>query len=110
MNIKRGSTQTLQFNVDVDVNNIKELWLTFSKYNDVKYEIFTKTKEDVTFEGNNMIKVPLTQEETLSLNPKNSKRQKVYIQLRVMFNDGTTDHSSVVETAVSYLLKEDVME
>lgn len=105
----RGSTQQLIFNIGINTEEVSQLWLTFSHSNRLNAEIFTKEINDVILDGTT-ITVPLSQEETLALNEYNIKEKVVYIQLRVLLNDGQVLASNVVEMTVSHLLKDGVLE
>ena len=104
----RGSTQNLIFNIGINTEEVSQLWLTFSHSNRLNAEIFTKEINDVILEGTT-ITVPLSQEETLALNEYNIKEKVVYIQLRVLLEDGQALASNVVEIKVSHLLKDGVL-
>lgn len=104
----RGSTQQLIFNIGINTEEVSQLWLTFSHSNRLNAEIFTKEINDVILDGTTFT-VPLSQEETLALNEYNIKEKVVYIQLRVLLNDGQALASNVVEMTVSHLLKDGVL-
>lgn len=104
----RGTTQILTFDIGMNVNEVSQLWLTFSHSNRINSEIFTKTKDDVILDGTTLT-VPLTQEETLALNEYNIKDKVVFVQLRAIV-DGQALASNVVEMTVQHLLKEGVLE
>ena len=105
----RGSTQNLVFNIGINTEEVSQLWLTFSHSNRLNAEIFTKEINDVILDGAS-ITVPLSQEETLALNEYNIKEKVVYIQLRVLLDDGQALASSIVEITVEHLLKGGVLE
>ena len=105
----RGTTQTLKFDIGVDTDEIKSLWLTFSQYNALDAELITKTKDDVTLDGTS-ITVELSQDDTLLLNGANVKDKVIYIQLRALLTDGQALASNVVEMTVAHLLKGGVIE
>ena len=105
----RGTTQVLTFDIGMNVNEVSQLWLTFSHSNKINSEIFTKTKEDVTLSGTTLV-VELSQEDTLELNQYNLNNKIVYIQLRALLNDGQALASDIVEVTVQHLLKGGVIE
>lgn len=105
----RGTTQELIFDVGMNTDEVSQLWLTFSHSNRLNAEIFTKEINDVILSGTT-ITVPLSQEETLLLNQYNLKDKIIYIQLRVLLNDGQALASSIVEMTVNHLLKGGVIE
>lgn len=104
----RGSTQQLIFNIGINTEEVSQLWLTFSHSNRLNAEIFTKEINDVILDGTTLT-VPLTQEETLALNEYNIKEKVVYVQLRVLLEDGQALASNVVEITVEHLLKDGVL-
>ena len=105
----RGTTQELIFDIGMNTEEVSQLWLTFSHSNRLNAEIFTKEINDVILSGTT-ITVPLSQEETLLLNQYNLKDKIIYIQLRVLLNDGQALASSIVEMTVNHLLKGGVIE
>ena len=105
----RGTTQNLKFDIGINADKVSQLWLTFSRYNQENAEIITKTIDEVTLDGTNII-VDLSQEETLLLNDRNLNNKIVYIQLRALLNDGQALASNVVEITVNHLLKGGVLE
>ena len=105
----RGTTQELVFNLGINTEEVSQLWLTFSHSNRLNAELFTKEKDDVVLSGTTMT-VPLSQEETLLLNQYNLKDKVIYIQLRVLLNDGQALASSIVEMTVNHLLKGGVIQ
>ena len=105
----RGTTQELIFDVGMNTDEVSQLWLTFSHSNRLNAEIFTKEINDVILSGTTMT-APLSQEETLLLNQYNLKDKVIYIQLRVLLNDGQALASSIVEMTVNHLLKGGVIE
>lgn len=105
----RGTTQELVFNLGINTDEVSQLWLTFSHSNRLNAELFTKEINDVILSGTTMT-VPLSQEETLLLNQYNLKDKVIYIQLRVLLNDGQALASSIVEMTVNHLLKGGVIE
>ena len=105
----RGTTQELTFDVGMNTDEVSQLWLTFSHSNKQNAELITKGKDDVSLSGTT-IKATLSQEETLMLNQYNLKDKVIYIQLRVLLNDGQALASSIVEMTVNHLLKGGVIE
>ena len=105
----RGTTQKLLFDIGIDVNEVSQLWLTFSHSNIQNSELLNKTKDDVILSGTT-VEVALSQEETLLLNQYNLKDKVIYIQLRALLNDGQALASSIVEITVEHLLKGGVIE
>ena len=80
----RGTTPTIEIELDFSTDVIDALYLTFKQCDEV---VFEKTQDDMeTDEYNlNIIRVKLTQEETLQLQCKNC----VYMQVRAKLIDGT---------------------
>jgi hypothetical protein len=108
MCLKRGTTNTLVFDVGIDTKEISQLWLTFSHFENNDSEVFTKTIKDVILE-NTKINVNLSQEDTLSLNTHNMRETQDFIQLRALMKDGQALASNIVSVNVDKLLKDGVI-
>lgn len=98
--MRRGTTPTNIFNVDVDCTTAESIYVTYSQYGRTKFE---KTIEDIDVTEEEM-SVKLTQEETLKLREGN-----VTIQIRVKFPDGTAIASNLIQTTADKILKEGVI-
>lgn len=107
----RGTTNRLNITIEgVDVKEIKEIWLTFSAEEKLGTEIFTKKKEDLIFDEDGTIICDLTQEETLDLNKYSEKNKCVYVQARLLMNDGMALASPISTMTVNAVLKDGVIQ
>lgn len=77
----RGTTPTIEFELDFDTGLIQEIYATFKQNDSVVLE---KSKDDFTFNGNTA-SITLTQEETLDFQCHNTLK----VQLKIKFNDET---------------------
>lgn len=105
----RGTTPTLTFDIGIDTELIKSVWITFSSNPLSGYELFTLELDRFKLEATT-IKTTLTQEETLALNPHNIAAKEVYIQGRVLTTDNTAMASPIIKVTVESLLKEGIIE
>lgn len=123
--IIRGTTPTHIFDLPLEVSKIADLRLSYAQEVAVeveaeegeaeegaepliKHEIqefITKKKEDVTLEDT-MLKVTLSQEETLEINKSNNV---VFVQLRIRTTDGAVLSSGIMNVEVWDTLNEDVL-
>lgn len=97
----RGTTPQLTFELPIDLSNAAEVWLTFSQEN---REIFTLTKNEMTFLGKKMI-CKLNQKQTLSFDDG----KRVEMQIRVAFGiEKQRDAlvSNIIATSVERILKD----
>ena len=95
MDFKKGNTYSLK--VTTDLTDINKIIFVF---NDIKKTYKSDGTGDVKEEEGILI-IPLTQEETLSL------QKMVEIEVEVKFNDGEVSRSNIVETnALRTLLNE----
>lgn len=99
--MRRGTTPTVKINVDgISVTELDEIYLTFEQRG---LEI-TKRETDITKDtigGKNMLKVNLTQEETLSFKDGN-----IQIQFRAKTLMGTVVASTIVTDTLEHILME----
>ena len=86
--MKRGTTPTHIFTVDVDLTQATVIYLTYKQGSTTVIER-DKTEMTVTSDS---ITVELTQEETLALNTSNA----IQIQIRAGFNDGSRIASDIL--------------
>lgn len=100
--MRRGTTPTLKFNLSIPVDQIASLNIAFAQNNEV---IFEKTLEDCAVDEDNVLKVQLSQEETIKLRAKTN----VDMQIRVLYTDGTADASDVISDFVEDILKDGVL-
>ena len=97
----RGTTPTLTFTLPFEVEQISKISLVFFQSHKL---VFEKTKEDFTFEGNNLI-LKLTEKETLQFNASSNP---VEMQFRVLVN-GDVIASKIMKVEVKRILCEEVL-
>lgn len=105
--ITRGTTPTLEFKINstLDLNDVAEIYVTFSTKAGVKQRECTYSKDDVDidFEHSKVILV-LTQEDTLALSEPSA-----LVQIRLRMNDGMAYASGIIETTIGKILKDGVI-
>lgn len=101
MNIVRGTTPQLTFTCNVSPKDFTICHIAFYQAGTV---IFIKTLDDCTISDNDLI-LTLTELDTLKLIAGN----KVKIQLRVGYADGTRDASNIIETTADKILEDGVL-
>lgn len=97
--MRRGTTPTNVFNLDTDLSDAQALYITYQQDSQTKIE---KTKEDVTFDEDNVMYVTLTQEDTLNL----EEDKYIKVQIRALFTDGSAIASNIITTTVGSILKD----
>lgn len=97
--MRRGTTPTHIFMTAVDLSSATVLYVTYKQLGRIVIE---KSLEDGIALATDHIEVPITQEETLGLNPD----AKVYIQVRAGFSNGARVASRVICTTVGNILKD----
>ncbi len=95
--MRRGTTPTNVFGVDVDCTTASEIYITYVQNGQT---IIEKTIEDTGI-TEKALTVELTQAETLSFGEGH-----VDIQIRVKFPDETALASNIIRTTVERILKE----
>lgn len=98
----RGTTPTLVFNIntELDLNTIKEVWITFDLSPRLTY-----TKDDVEIDDElKTITLNLSQEETLKFN-----KHDVKVQLRFLLEDGNAYASPIKSITVNDILQNGVI-
>lgn len=95
--MRRGTTPTHIFEVDVDLTEAEAIYITYRQVEDV---ILEKTIEDMTIEPET-ITLSLSQAETLAFRVPLA----VSIQIRAKFPDGTAIASNIIHTDVEAILK-----
>lgn len=98
--MRRGTTPTHRFSVDLDLTSADEIYLTYRQ----GCKTLEKTKDDLTVTPE-VVEVALSQEETLLFCDK----EKILIQFRVKFPDQTTVASNIIQTTIGEILKEGVI-
>ena len=109
--MRRGTTPTHNFKVDVDLDNIEAIYITYQQEGDT---IVEKSIEDITIDTEkHVISTTLTQADTLGFNVNNGccfanskKNDKVQIQIRIKYIDGSAIASDVITTGVDEILKD----
>ena len=96
--MRRGTTPTHTFSVDVDLTAAEVIYLTYKQTGKVLVE---KTKDDLTI-TEDQVEVKLTQEETLSFREIGD----VDIQFRARFPDGTAIASNIMTADADKILKD----
>lgn len=104
--MKRGSTPTNEFEVDVDLQTAEAIYITYKQFGNTVIE---KNIDDITIIPGNeetpeILRVKLTQTETLKF-----KIGDVYMQIRVRFPDGEALVSDEMIAPVERVLKEGVI-
>ena len=94
----RGTTPVITFNLPFDVSTIKNCEVYFSQ-NDVL--LITKTMSECVLDGKILV-TTLTQADTLSFD----EDEKLQIQVRFVFTDGTVDATEIIKGRVGKILKD----
>lgn len=97
--MKRGSTPTNTFSVDLDLTGAT----VFITYKQGGKTIVEKTGSDITVTSTSL-ETQLTQEETLAF-----AQGEVEMQIRYVFPDGTADASDIMRTKADRILKDGVI-
>lgn len=87
----RGTTPTIKYNLTIDTSTIVDCIISFKQFN---CEVFNKTFEDVQIQEN-VIRVSLTQEETISFTPG-----KLLTQIKVKTQENKVYASKMIELNV----------
>lgn len=107
MKIISGTTEDIYVRTNVDISSIKEIEIVLS---DCTKEIqIVKNLIDCDEVDGNTLKVRLSDEETLQLNPYNMKTHG-YCQVRMIDDDGVVEANSMLEFDIEPFLKEGVIE
>ena len=105
--IIRGTTPTISFHIDtdLDLNEIAELWITFKSKPGTILKEKTYTQSDVAIDPTtNIIELFMSQEDTLAFSnaPYN-------VQIRMRMNDDLAYASSILEVQIGKILKDGVI-
>lgn len=100
--MRRGTTPTLTFNLPFQSYEYDYVEIYFAQNDEL---LFEKKSSDCVIEGNTL-QVRLTQEDTYKLNAE----EKLEIQLRFGFPDGSVDATDIIKCKVKDILDEEVME
>ena len=98
--MRRGTTPTNTFTVDVDLRQATAMYVTYKQGGTVLLE---KTLEDITV-SEDKIEVELSQEDTLAF-----KNGTVQIQIRAKFVDGSALASNIITVNMNAILKDGVI-
>ena len=99
--MRRGTTPTHTFTVDLDLTTAQEIYLTYEQEQGLEVYEIEKTKADMEITADT-IQVKLTQAETLKFNTTT----KVKIQFRAIFEDGNAVASNIMTASADEILKE----
>lgn len=101
----RGTTPklVLHLTTSIDLNELKEVWVTFESASGLKERTFTKARCTIDAEASTLT-LQLTQEETLEFSAGQLK-----VQARVLLNDESAYASDIVTTTVNEILKDGVL-
>ena len=95
----RGTTPTVTFNLPFNVNTIQNVEVYFAQ-NDER--LFTKGYNDCVLSGTTL-SVTLKQRDTLLLD----EEEKLQIQIRFRFVDGSVDATDIIKDKVGKLLSDE---
>ena len=94
----RGTTPTFVFNLPFDVSTLANCEIYFAQDDTL---FVTKSLSDCVASGN-QITVTLTQSDTLAFDDE----EKLQIQVRFIYTDGTVEATNVTKKKVGQILKE----
>lgn len=97
----RGTTPTHKFNVNVDLTEAR-VYVTYKQRGSVIVERNNEEETNTLTIDSESVVLTLTQEETL----KFYTNEKVDIQIRAVFEDGTAIASSIVSVYTDKILKD----
>ena len=104
--MRRGTTVTNTFGVDVDLTDAAAIYIT---YKQAGYTIIEKTIDDITItedaQGRQTLSVDLSQVDTLAF----AAAIPVQIQIRARLIDNTALASNIINTNVGEILKDGVI-
>lgn len=93
----RGTTPTHTFNVNTDLRTASAIYITYEQN---EKPVVEKTGTAITVNQTTLV-TTLTQEETLKF-----RDERVYIQIRARFPDGSAIASNIITASVDKILKE----
>ena len=97
----RGTTPDITFNLPFDTSTINNVEVYFAQNDEMLLE---KGYDDCTMSGTTLV-VPLTQDDTLLFDYE----EKLQIQVRFLFTDGSVDATDIVKGKVGQILKDGVI-
>ena len=96
--MRRGTTPTIIFNLPFDVSTVRNVEVYFAQNDEL---LVTKGRSDCVLSGKTLA-VTLTQEETLSFD----NDEKLEVQARFVFTDGSVDATDIIKQKVKEILKD----
>lgn len=96
--MRRGTTPTITFNLPFNVSTVRNVEVYFAQNDGL---VFEKDMEDCVLSGTTLA-VTLTQAETLLLDDE----EKLKIQARFVFTDGSVDATEIIKGKVKEILKD----
>lgn len=101
MSTIQGTTPTITFNLPFDVSTIQNCEVYFGQNDEL---LVTKGYNDCVLTGQ-MLQVTLKQADTLQFDPS----EKLQIQIRFRYNDGSVDATEIIKGKISDLLSDSVI-
>ena len=96
--MRRGTTPTITFNLPFDVSTVRNCEVYFAQNDEL---LVTKAMEDCVLTGTTLA-VTLSQAETLSFD----EEEKLEVQARFVFTDGSVDATEIIKQKVKEILKD----
>lgn len=96
--MRRGTTPTITLNLPFNVSTVRNAEVYFAQNDGL---VFEKDMEDCVLSGTTLA-VTLTQSETLLLNDD----EKLKVQARFVFTDGSVDATEIIKGKVKEILKD----
>ena len=100
----RGTTPTLTFKTNFDLNTIINLTIVFKQGGEIKLKKYLEDCEVDT--ENRNISVILSETETIEFIPN----KDLHIQMRIRFEDGTVISSKVTTIYIDDILEENILQ
>lgn len=110
--MRRGTTPTHVFKVKIDLEDLEKVFITYMQNDEVVVE---KDIDSIIVDAENKtLTTRLTQEETLKFSsgvwdrmvPNERRDNKVKIQIRLKYEDGSASASKIIVRTVDEILKE----
>lgn len=104
LDLYRGTTPTLTFNLSIYIMGNEKFVVTFRQHNTI---ILKKSQEEIIFNGNNskQFKVKLSQEEALMF----SHKYPIEVQIRAKYPDGSAIAANKMEFYLKEILDDEVI-
>ena len=96
--MRRGTTPTITFNLPFEVSTVRNVEVYFAQNDELK---LTKEVADCVLTGKTLA-VTLSQAETLSFD----EEEKLEVQARFVFTDGSVDATEIIKQKVKEILKD----